>query len=43
MSHFTQKQMMDKEGDNYSTKNGYKKVWEVEVETKTNIDWNKWE
>lgn len=43
MSHFTQNQMMDKEGDNYSTKNGYKKVWKVEVETKTNIDWNKWE
>lgn len=39
MLHFTQKQMMDKEGDNYSTKNRY---WKVGVETKT-IDWNKLE
>lgn len=43
MLHFTQKPMMDKEGDIYSTKNGYKEIWKVEVEAKTNIDWNKLE
>lgn len=34
---------MDKEGGNFSPKNGYNKVWRVEVEAKTNIVWNQWE